>query len=571
MRTLIIVLSLLIVASLLLGCQPTPTAAPKATSAPAAAATTAPAASTAAPVAKPTTAPVAAATAAPTAAPAPKVKRGGSITYARNNIIDGLDIVTSVTFNAPTASLVYEHLLNYELIDAKTGKHELKPQLAESWDATNNKRVLIKLKKGIKFSDGSDLTAEVAKWNLDRVRTHAKSQGKYQVSSIDSVDVVDANTIAVNLKAPSATMLLKLSNGVSGTGAYATTMASKAAVDKGGAEALHTNPIGTGPMVLDKWLQGDRVTLKKRDGYWQNGVDGQPLPYFDSYTERYIADGSVQNIELRTNNIQITNGVLPKDVAALKANPELVYEDHPWGGTLQFNYAFNQYTGPFKDNLKLRQAAQYALDKDSMAKTMGFGLAKASPYGYWVPGVLGYDPSVIVYKYDQAKAKQLLAEAGYPNGIDVPLNFIARDPDRQIAEIAKAMWDSVGIRTTLDSMERAAGLQRYQSGNFTIGFYSLAMLPDPDLFAPKALICDGMNNWTNWCNKEFVACIAEGGSTLDDKARDTIYKRCLKIYQEDAFLGSGYQHDQYVAYTNKLKGTTVHYVDTDLRWAWLDR
>jgi ABC-type transport system substrate-binding protein len=80
-----------------------------------------------------------------------------------------------------------------------------------------------------------------------------------------------------------------------------------------------------------------------------------------------------------------------------------------------------------------------------------------------------------------------------------------------------------------------------------------------------------MNNWTDWCNQEFTSCIEEGGSTLDETKRNAIYKRCLKIYKEDAFLGSGYQEAQYVSYTSKLKDVKVHYQDTDLRWAWLDR
>jgi ABC-type transport system substrate-binding protein len=206
-----------------------------------------------------------------------------------------------------------------------------------------------------------------------------------------------------------------------------------------------------------------------------------------------------------------------------------------------------------------------------MAKTMGFGLARAAHYIYWVPGVLGYDDSVVKYQYDQSKSKQLLAEAGYPNGIDVSLDIIARDPDRKIAEMAKFMWDAVGIRTTIDAAERAAGLARYQSGNFTIGFYNLALLPDPDLFAPKALTCNAMNNWTNWCNKDFDACIAEGGAILDQQKRDDIYKRCLKIMMQEDFVGSGYLQTNFTAYVNKVKGARIHYADAEARWVWFDK
>ncbi len=570
MKALIIIVSALVVLMLLASCAApgAPTAAPKSTE-PAKPAPGAPTAAAAAPAAAPTAAPKPAA-ATPTSAA--KIKRGGTVVFARNNVVDDLDIVTSITFVAPIVTMVYEHLLTYDLVDVKTGKHELKPQLAESWDVSDPSKIVLKLKKGVKFADGSDFTAEVAKWNLDRVVTHPKSQGKSQMDVVQSVDVIDPSTIRVNLKSPSATALLKLSNGVSGTASFATAMASKAAVDKGGPEALSSNPIGTGPMVLDQWMKGDRVSVKKRDGYWQMGEDGQALPYLDGFVDRYIPDSAVQNVELRTGNVQWVGGSLNlSDIASVKSNPELVYEERPWAGTLQFVHAFNSRQGPFANNQKLRQAAMYAIDKQQMATTMGFGFAKPAYYIYWVPGVLGYDETVNKYQYDTAKAKQTLADAGYPNGVDVSLDIIARDPDRKIAEIAKFMWDAVGIRTTIDAVERAAGLARYQSGNFTIGFYNLALLPDPDLFAPKALMCNSMNNWTNWCNKDFDACIAEGGKILDPQQRDTIYKRCLKIMMDEAFVGSGYLQVNFNAYSAKMKGEVIHYADGDARWVWLDK
>jgi peptide/nickel transport system substrate-binding protein len=510
-------------------------------------------------------------TVAPTPTAGPKVKRGGTIIFARNNQVDNMDIVTSRTFSAPIATLVYEHLLNYEMLDMVAGKFELKPQLAEAWEMTEPAKISIKLKKGIKFSDGSDLNGDVVKWNLDRVRTNPKSEGKFLVSSLSGVDVVDASTIKVNLNAPSATALLKLSNAVSGTGAYATAMASKAAVDKGGPEALADVPVGTGPMVLEQWQRGDRVTLKKRDGYWQNGLDGQPLPYFDRFIDRYIPDSTVQLVELRTGSIQWASNIDLKDISTVKADRSMLYEEHPFTGSLRFVYTMSMNTGVFKDNQKLRQAMHYAINKEQMATTMGFGLAKPAWYIYWIPGVPGYDPTVNSYKYDPAKAKQLLTEAGYPNGIDFPLDVTARDPDRKIAEMAKFMWDAVGLRTEIMLLERAAAQARYRGGQTVVGIYTLAMLQDPDLFAPKTFTCDASANPAMYCSKQFDSCIAEGGTTLDEKKRDEIYKRCKRLFFDDAYFGTGYYEPHYTVYSSKMKGATLHYQDSDARWVWMEQ
>ncbi|MCL4535695.1 MAG: ABC transporter substrate-binding protein [Bacteroidetes bacterium] len=568
MRTRFVIAATVGVLLVLLGaCAPVkPTASP---------APPAPTAATAAPAVA--SKPAAATTATPRPGESPvataaKVKRGGILVHARNKNVESFDNVLQLAFDAPAATLIYEHLLTYDLVDPATGKHELKPELAESWEFQEPTKVLMKLRKGIKFSDGSEFNAEVAKWNIDRLKNEPKSVGKDKVADIKSVDVVDPYTIQINLVRPTSTALLKLSNGISATAAYANTMASKAAFDKGGADYLHSNPIGTGPMVLTQWLPEDKFTFKRRDDYWQKGVDGKPLPYLDGFTERYIPDSAVSFVELRAGTVQMANNVDLKDVAAVKADPNLVYDEQPWVGQERFVYGLNDSKGVFKDNLKLRQAVHYAIDRASMAKTIGFGLAKPTEYFLWVPGMLGYDPSVIKYSYDQNKAKQLLTEAGYPNGIDITLTTIARDPDRKISEMAKFMWDAVGIRTKIDTMERAAALAVWKSGDFDIGFQSIIQMPDPDVLAAKNLSCTGPNNLTKTCDKEFDACMAEGGAVVNnDQKRDEIYKRCVKLLQEHAFKQSAYLEPMYFVHTKAVKGITIHWQDPDLRWAWLDQ
>jgi peptide/nickel transport system substrate-binding protein len=221
--------------------------------------------------------------------------------------------------------------------------------------------------------------------------------------------------------------------------------------------------------------------------------------------------------------------------------------------------------------LKLRQAAWYAVDLEQMAATMTMNRGKATYYNYWTPGILGYDESILKYKYDPAKAKQLMSEAGYPNGLDIEATTIAADPDRKILEMAKFMWDAVGLRTTIDASERAAALAKMRAGNAIISHYSVTLLPDPDLFAPKALICDSMNNWANWCNKKFDDCIAEGGQLSDPAKRHEVYKRCLTIFQEDAFIGSGYLDPYPIVSYKTVKGITTNWRDVDARGLWLDQ
>jgi peptide/nickel transport system substrate-binding protein len=566
-----LVIVLVILVSVVAGCSSTPTAAPaKPTSPPAAAAaTTAPAAATSAPAAatKPAAAPTIATAA--TVAPVAKVKRGGTLTMGYATSYADLDVHRGVA-TGPVMYTIYEPLLEYELTDPKAGKFEVKPGLAEEWKNVDPKTVEFKLRKGVKFSDGSDWNAEVAKWNLDRLRTDSKSVGKVLVSEINTVEVVDPLTIRLKMDAPTAPLFVRLTAATGGPSGGSGRMVSKAAVDKGGDTILSTKPVGTGPMVLDQWMRDDRLVLKKWDGYWKQGMDGKPLPYLDSFVERVIPDLSVQVVELRSNNIQIAEDIDSKDVATIKSSPDLVYYETFWAGTAYFTMGLNQHRPPFQNNRKLAQAAQYAIDRENMAKVMGFGMGKPAYYVFWQPLLLGYNEAIPKYEFNLAKSKQLMAEAGYPNGVDIEMQCSTRGVDPRLAELGKSMLDAAGFRVTANVIERLAAISKAKAGDFGIYFWREPALPDPDI-GTRMLTCNAAANWSNYCNPEVDKCMSEGRSTYDEKERQKIYERCLTLVQEDALFGSGYFVPANKVYHKSVQNLKIHWGVVDIREAWLDK
>lgn len=516
-------------------------------------------------------APTPAATKAPAASPTPvaKVKRGGTAVVAKDNGPSTFDpLFTSVS--GPTIEPpVFQALIRWDLKDHKTGKHDFGPELAESWQIIDPKTIALKLQRGVKFHDSSEWNAEVAKWNLDRVLTHPKSMGKALVGAISSVDIVDPFTIKLNLKQPSATILNALTRATGGGGSSATLVVSKAAYEKMGEDAFGNKPVGTGPMQIVEWKRDDRLEMKKFDSYWKKGIDGQPLPYVDAMVSRYIADKAVTLVEMKAGTIHVTSSIDAKDIASVKENPELVFVPQPWASDF-YSFVINQQKEPYKSNKKLRQAIQYALDRESMAKTLGFGEARAAYFPVWNPSFPGYDESLFKYEFNLDKANALMKEAGLDGGINLVISTTANPAYQRVAEITQAMWSRAQIKSSVEALEQVAVYNKVKAGNYDVELERMSPSPDPDFYT-RWLTCDGRANFANYCNPELDKCMLEGGAKYDPKERHEIYKKCINIINEDAFQASLFMMPLNIVHRKELKGVLVQGWMMDLSEVWIDK
>ncbi|MCL5024938.1 MAG: ABC transporter substrate-binding protein [Chloroflexi bacterium] len=551
---------LAVVASLMAACT---AVAPSATPAK-------PAASTVAPTVAATTAPKAEAAtpkpAAPTPTPAPKIKRGGTLRVAEEEHIPHLDPYLSASAHRGVYGLVYNSLVRRNLSDPNTGKFEVQPALAESWQVVDPTTVVFKLRKGVKFHDGSDFDAEVAKWNLDRMAKNPQSVAKDVVESIEQVEVVDKDTIKLHLKAPSASLLVMLTPGGS---AGRSRIVSKAAVEKLGDQEFGRAGIGSGPMRVTKWVPDDRVLMERFDGYWEKGEDGKPLPYIDAVVDRFIPDPTTILAELRVGTIDLTDRIDVKDVTTVKSASNLVYWEIPWGGVGTY-LGINAQQGPFASNLKLRQAAAHAMNRDAMVKTLLYGIG-GPLYWPWAKGDLGYDESSPYYKTDPARAKQLVSEAGYPSGIDARLMIYGPPIRLRNAEMMKQMLDDVGIRTTIDNFERLAWINKARTREgWDLLLVAFDIFPDPDGHS-RNLTTTGLGNWTGQQNPEMDKCMAAGRSSYDPKQRHEAYKRCSDVIYNDAYFTTLWLLPHNFVFQKNVKGVTMEYYRMwDAKYVWLD-
>ncbi len=466
----------------------------------------------------------------------------------------------------PLFPMLYDTLIRQELADPKAGKFKLNPGLAESWEITDPKTIVMKLRKGVKFHDGSDFNADVAKFTIDRIKKHPKAVWSTTLLDIDAVEVVDPSTIRLKLASPSAAILDQLSSG----GYTYHGMVSKVALDKD-EDAFQSNPVGTGPMKFDRWVRDDRVSFKRFDGYWEKGADGQPLPYLDAFVERYIPDKSVALLELRGGGVDVVTAIDAKDVGSVQSNPEMVYAEHPWRAWF-YNFFFNPQKEPYASNKKLRQASFHSINRDGLIQALGFGIGQPYYYPFWSPHTLGYDATLPRYDYDLNKAKQLMAEAGYPNGIDVPFNVIQRSAEVRMSEALKAMFDAIGLRVAINSLERTAWVQAAQGMQYDMGMNRPAVRGDPDMQGTE-LLCKAPGNWARYCNAEFDKCFAEGRAEYNETKRIDIYKRCQRILYDDAVFGTTFMMPENIVYSKKVENLQIQFYSDrfNARAAWFNK
>jgi ABC-type transport system substrate-binding protein len=259
-----------------------------------------------------------------------------------------------------------------------------------------------------------------------------------------------------------------------------------------------------------------------------------------------------------------------KDVVTIKRDSNLATFEMPWAGLGYFWVGFNTETEPFKD-VRVRQAALYAIDREGMAKVLGYGIGKPHYCPAWAPGAIGYEDGAFKrYDYDPAKVKELLTAAGHPKGIDITLKIIAREPDRSVGEYAQQMWSNVGIRTKLVVLERLVWVNDVKTKNFQAEARrgDVMAMVDPDTLKTR-LMCGAENNWEQFCDKDIDRLLLEGGATLDPKKRHEIYRDVLRLVQERAYLGTGLLMPEVIGFRKEVQNLIADYQIPDYRAVWL--
>lgn len=443
--------------------------------------------------------------------------RGGTVKGAVVGAVTSLDPFSSLLGSGD--GMAYQALYN-SLLDLSVSG-ELLPELASAWTISDDALTYtFNLVTGVTFHDGTTLDAAAIKWNIERYMAEGSTYASAErLRVIATIEAPDAATLVVTLAAPNAPFLLVIS---------ACPIVSPTAVDALG-EDFQLKSVGSGPFKVDSWTPGSAATFVRNEQYWEVAPDGQPFPYIDTYIVDGVPDDSVRMLNLKSGEFQLNERLTPLDASTIAT----VADVEPIETTAATAYlvAMNVTKAPF-DNPVLRQAVQSALDRAATIDNISFGTGYMSSFAFPNNSWFFIDDPAPVFDTEAAKAS--LTEAGYPDGIDITMTIINRPVDNQISQIVKAQLDAVGIRTTIEVLERTTWVDLWTAREGQIGILQRGTGGiDPDdqsaFFSPT-----NIGNFAGYESQPILDLIAQANATVEQEVRLAAWKEIVGTMIADA-------------------------------------
>jgi peptide/nickel transport system substrate-binding protein len=485
------------------------------------------------------------------------VTRGGTLTYAR--YADSL-FLDPVLNDANVDIWILTNLFDTLLQPTADGK-DVQPGLATEYSVSDDGLTFtLKLRPGTKFSDGSPITVDDVKWSLDRARNPKNGIWNFTLASVDSVETKGADTVILHLKNPDPTMAAALATFNSAIMPQKPFEATPGATDEEKAKAFAEHPIGSGPFVFDSWQRGTEMVIKRNPNYWQMGEDGKPLPYLDEVRFPVIPDDATRILKLQAGEVDGAELIPYARVAELKADPNINLALFP---STKVQFITVNVRPTLKDGSKnvladpkVRQALNYAIDKNALAKivTFGIGTPAVSFMSSATPLVDNNGP---VYAYDVEKAKALLKEAGVAEGTEVTSIGLAGSADEMaILSTIQQMWAQVGVKLNIEQLDNATRTARYRAGDFQmrVSLWTDDIADPSEITSYFAYFPNIESLHSGWQDKKVDELFEQSQKEMDKAKRAAMYKEIQKTYVESAPIMFLYESPYPVALRKQVKG-----------------
>lgn len=441
----------------------------------------------------------------------------GVIKIARHQDSTTLDPI----FTIQNADIWVMNNMNGLLVRVNREGTDVEPDLAEKWKVSDDGLTYtFHLREGLKFSDGSPLTAKDAKFSLERLRDKEGSIMAGMFSVIKSVEAPDDRTVAITLNQPSAPFLAGLAM------FSAAILPEKVVTERG--EEFGNNPVGAGAFMLEEWRRGETLKLKKNPNFWE--ADRVKL---DGLEWVFVPNDNTRILKLQAGEVDAVIFIPFNRVDELKKDANLQVHLDP--SSREDHVLINHAHEPLGD-ARVRRALYHAIDRQAIVNAVTFGHGKVA--NSFVPaGAMFYNAGNPDYAYDPEKAKQLLAEAGVK---DLDLTFLITAGDSvhdQIGVIVKDQLGKVGINVNIVKQEEGQQWETTVAGDYDLSVnYWTNDIIDPDQKSTFCVYGDDENKsyYTNYKNPEVTKLVEQGRIELDRDKRQAIYYKIQEIAKGDA-------------------------------------
>lgn len=459
--------------------------------------------------------------------------------------------------NETTTVTFQEHI--YDALVALDADGKLVPQLAEKWERKNDTSWVFTLRKGVKFHNGDPFNAEAAAFSIMRAKKHPKSQMAHNIVGVKDARSLSDGTLEIITDGPFPSLIL---------GLQAIKMVSPKYAEAAKDEKMALEPMGTGPYKFVRWVKSDHMALEANPDWWGGKVD------FPKVKLRPIPDAATRVAALISGEVHVAESINVEDVDRVKAKDTLKVERTPsqrviyltmtyWPGGLD-GLKNTDGKNPFMD-VRVRKAIYHAINEDEIIKfVMGGAASPASQYIH--PKSYGYNSNVKRLPYDPEKAKQLLREAGYPNGFPVRLDapndrYIN---DKQIAEAIVGQLRKVGIDAQLNAVPKSKFFPDMDAGKFSMylagwGTNNISSTLNGQVRTPDKSKGVGHVNRIRLSNKRIDELIQKADVTLDDKERERLYQEVIRIAQDDLVAWVPLHYEELIFGVNKSVSFTPRF------------
>lgn len=454
---------------------------------------------------------------------------------------------------------VYESIYN-GLVKWNEDESDLVADLATSWEISEDGLTYtFKIRQGVKFHNGRDMTVEDVKFSLDRLRDPEISAFAANYSAVESVDVIDDETVQISLSSPVATMMLFLTDRYS-------------IIPSEAADTLETQPVGTGPFMLEEYVLDQYVRLVKNPDYYEEG-----LPYLDAVEFKILGDEASKEAAIRSQSVDMAWFRDPRQAEAIAADlPNLV--SAPGIPSRHIYIRLNLCEEPFND-LNVRRAFSVAMDRQALVNTV-----IPPQYGGSISGIVEPTSPFVwtgdehpYYTHDVEEAKALLAEAGYPDGVSIDAYKVvaANQLDVDAAQVLEQQWAEAGIDVTIQPMEVGQILSDWNTATGKMIQVGITWEPDPDtrlynVFHSSSAVAQA------YCldDPELDELLDRGRTTTDRAERMEIYQAAQDRIADQAYVLVLYGYPlRWETWFDYVEG--YHNVPSNSRWSlrttWLNK